>query len=651
MSFKLTNELFQSARTVVREGQIKRSLEIKVENTGAVNDTSGEPLNILPLGNQGDHCVTEINFHLPTELQDGYYGYFLVDLENEIYIQKCEMLTENSEKIANAWIEEKITFNKNKELNCLFVAIEADLDSGDNITEETEIFVTDEFYGAVQDNFLTSGWHAGVVVGDDITAGDIPVSDPTPGENPTKYESMVWVNGETKLNAENMNNIMLGIDEAHERLDSDVELKENKTLEITSESTDEEYPSAKAAKDYVDSTVEDVEDYVDGKTTSIFEKIVGGTNVDQQFANNQTVFCYEGSRTEGGDIPSTLIINLPQTSNTALYLYSIYLRYIDRDNNEQTYDYTFAQSSAEFSDYNQSQTLDGIIWFLRQTNESASKPSRAKPHSSSPYTLKLGAGSAATATRNLSISTESLAGCTLLDVRVGVCGATNCNAQLSIIAANDNWYYNDGTQQTTDQTYDVPVGTTAGTAYQGASFEFTNEPNGTELGESTTITYTEQFLTKDSSGNITAASPTNENRIYFNRDNNLFYRWNGTTLEICSKTLELGNTETTAYRGDYGAQNRQDILALQGFKPKSRTIEISVDDWDNSSYIEDLSPVAVGANDILFVYPSDASAQEYYNCGITRSIDGGGTQLTLTAATLPQNTLTVQLVYLHCEAF
>ena len=172
---------------------------------------------------------------------------------------------------------------------------------------------------------------------------------------------MVWVNGETKLNAENMNNIMLGIDEAHERLDSDVELKENKTLEITSESTDEEYPSAKAAKDYVDSTIEDVEDYVDEKSTSIFEKVVGGMNVDQQFANNQTVFCYEGSRTEGGDIPSTLIINLPQTSNTAIYLYRIYLRYIDKNNVEQTYTYTFAQSSAEFSDYNQSQTLDGIV--------------------------------------------------------------------------------------------------------------------------------------------------------------------------------------------------------------------------------------------------------------------------------------------------
>ena len=229
MSFRLTNELFQSARTVVRTGQIKRSLEVKVTDTGAVTDASDQPLDILPLGNQGDHCVTEINFHLPTELQDGYFGYFLVDLEDEIYIQKCEMITESSGKIANAWIEEKITFNRNKELNCLFVAIEADLDAGDNITEETEIFVTDEFYGSVQDNFLTSGWHTGLVASDDVISGEHNVVDGTPAqEQPTEYAPMTWVDGESRLNAANMNNIMLGIGEAFEKADNAFEAAESR---------------------------------------------------------------------------------------------------------------------------------------------------------------------------------------------------------------------------------------------------------------------------------------------------------------------------------------------------------------------------------------------------------------------------------------
>lgn len=33
-------------------------------------------------------------------------------------------------------------------------------------------------------------------------------------ENPTEFHQMTWVNGETKLNAANMNNIMLGIQKA-----------------------------------------------------------------------------------------------------------------------------------------------------------------------------------------------------------------------------------------------------------------------------------------------------------------------------------------------------------------------------------------------------------------------------------------------------
>ena len=141
MSIRLTNELFRSARTVVRTGQIKRSLDVKVNADGSVAASDGGTLDILPLGNQGDNCVTEINFTLPTELQDGYFGYFIADLKDSIYIQKCEMLN----GVANAWIEEQVTFDANKELNLLFVAIETDIDAGDNITEATEIFVTDEF--------------------------------------------------------------------------------------------------------------------------------------------------------------------------------------------------------------------------------------------------------------------------------------------------------------------------------------------------------------------------------------------------------------------------------------------------------------------------------------------------------------------------
>lgn len=41
-------------------------------------------------------------------------------------------------------------------------------------------------------------------------------------------------------------------------------------------------------------------------------------------------------------------------------------------------------------------------------------------------------------------------------------------------------------------------------------------------------------------------------RIYVAKDTNLLYRWNGSAYVEVSKTVELGETSTTAYRGDRG---------------------------------------------------------------------------------------------------
>ena len=90
-------------------------------------------------------------------------------------------------------------------------------------------------------------------------------------------------------------------------------------------------------------------------------------------------------------------------------------------------------------------------------------------------------------------------------------------------------------------------------------------------------------------------------------------------------------------------------FAEAAFLAKTRTVNILTSDWVDSAVELDLSPVSVGSADVLFVSPTDDCAQEYYNCGIQRAANGS--ILTLTAATLPENTITIQIIYFKGQAF
>jgi len=53
-------------------------------------------------------------------------------------------------------------------------------------------------------------------------------------------------------------------------------------------------------------------------------------------------------------------------------------------------------------------------------------------------------------------------------------------------------------------------------------------------------------------------------KIYIAIDTNKEYRWTGSTYAIISESLALGETSSTAYAGNKGKQNADNILALQG---------------------------------------------------------------------------------------
>lgn len=56
--------------------------------------------------------------------------------------------------------------------------------------------------------------------------------------------------------------------------------------------------------------------------------------------------------------------------------------------------------------------------------------------------------------------------------------------------------------------------------------------------------------------------PGADSKIYIAKDTNLTYRWTGSQYVEISKSLALGETNSTAYAGDKGAANRQSLQSL-----------------------------------------------------------------------------------------
>lgn len=64
--------------------------------------------------------------------------------------------------------------------------------------------------------------------------------------------------------------------------------------------------------------------------------------------------------------------------------------------------------------------------------------------------------------------------------------------------------------------------------------------------------------------NVSAFPETGEDgKIYVAEDTNITYRWSGTVYVEISKSLALGETSSTAYAGNKGAQNARDIASLE----------------------------------------------------------------------------------------
>ena len=273
MSVKISPEMFSNAvvitPTVNKDDKriLKDTINLKLNNNGSVMKDD-QAVGLLNLGNKGDNCVTLITFDVPEKFKSQYYLYWLVELGSNIYIQKGYF--NDNANLFEEWVDDTLSFNVTNN-NMLLALIERDiidnpaLVNGGNISTQKEIFVSNEFMGYIEDNFLNSGWNASLTADEDLY-----VIDSLGEDNPTEYHTMTWVNGETKLNAANMNNIMLGINRVKE--DTTI-LKENNVVREVNINLN--YSELKTSiyilvtKVYTESDKEDLRNFINNKKGKI----------------------------------------------------------------------------------------------------------------------------------------------------------------------------------------------------------------------------------------------------------------------------------------------------------------------------------------------------------------------------------------------
>ena len=170
------------------------------------------------------------------------------------------------------------------------------------------------------------------------------------------------------------------------------------------------------------------------KLTRYFDRFVNGENIDKQFIENEIVYCYDGNMVVGGDVPSTITLRFNQSSNKAIYIKNIYIKYINIESQEVEYNYSF--ESKIFTANNQTKELDRINWLLLDSNDVTYFG----------YNNSYGQqiGSSTLGIRDCILKTADFAGCTIKKIKVIACGSASTKCTLSITVGNDTWLYHEG---------------------------------------------------------------------------------------------------------------------------------------------------------------------------------------------------------------
>lgn len=133
-------------------------------------------------------------------------------------------------------------------------------------------------------------------------------------------------------------------------------------------------------------------------------------------------------------------------------------------------------------------------------------------------------------------------------------------------------------------------------------------------------------------------------KIYVVKNTNLTYRWTGTDYTEISKSLAIGETDSTAYRGDRGKIAYDHTLVIAGNPHGTTKAHVGLGNVDNTSDLnKPISTATQTALDLKVTIPAPiqhTTAGDYSNTTSRRALrltDATDRPITIDLATVPKN--------------
>ena len=133
-------------------------------------------------------------------------------------------------------------------------------------------------------------------------------------------------------------------------------------------------------------------------------------------------------------------------------------------------------------------------------------------------------------------------------------------------------------------------------------------------------------------------------KIYVVKNTNLTYRWTGTDYTEISKSLAIGETDSTAYRGDRGKIAYDHTLVIAGNPHGTTKAHVGLGNADNTSDLsKPVSTATQAALDLKVTIPAPiqhTTAGDYSNTTSRRALrltDATDRPITIDLATVPKN--------------
>lgn len=153
------------------------------------------------------------------------------------------------------------------------------------------------------------------------------------------------------------------------------------------------------------------------------------------------------------------------------------------------------------------------------------------------------------------------------------------------------------------------------TSLKGAASGLAELDSSGKVPSSQLPSYVDDVLEYDSSSDFPTTGETG--KIYVATDTNLTYRWSGSSYIEISESLALGETSSTAYRGDYGAAAYKHAVTNKGSAFDSGLYKITTNSEGHVT-----AATAVTKSDITGLGIPSSDTNTTYSAGTGLSLSG-----------------------------